>query len=81
VNRYAFRGKPIDTLDRDEMLQALTQACKHIEELTGPTPAERAARFIHPAFPYENPRTPAETEAMLNHMADVHLTPTAEKGK
>lgn len=27
------------------------------------------------------PRTPAETEAMLNHMADVHLTPTAEKGK
>lgn len=25
--------------------------------------------------------TSASTEAMLNHMADVHLTPTAEKGK
>lgn len=38
-----------------------------------------APQFLRPAFPYENPRTPAETEAMLNHMADVHLTPTAEK--
>lgn len=35
--------------------------------------------FLRPAFPYENPRTTAETEAMLNHMADVHLTPTEEK--
>jgi hypothetical protein len=49
------------------------------QRLDATAPQLRPQPFVHPAFPYENPRAPAETEAMLNHMADVHLTPTKEK--
>lgn len=36
TSRYKFRGKDIETLSREELLEALTQALVQVEYLTSP---------------------------------------------